>query len=125
MSTTNPVSSPHESNGNVNQHETEKIITVVLKSPRSNKEESASTAPSTCNFDTLQQAIANLAISMQDIKSDLKNEIKKSSDNNQEKLQQLETRLMTAQSVKHTEITEDMTARFTVQEKKNQPHRCN
>jgi hypothetical protein len=71
MSTSNPVSPQHNSNDQKNQFVAENAFTLVLNSPNPHGEETVQPALSPCNFDTLQKAIANLATSMQDIKSEL------------------------------------------------------
>ena len=63
---------------------TGKEITLVIKSPGKNQDSPDQDATPTTNFDTLHKAIAELS-------KDLNKEIKTSSDNHQDKLQQLET----------------------------------
>jgi chromosome segregation ATPase len=126
MSAANAVSPPFSTTTDENKSGSGKKITMILHSPKStikNGQDIASTDEKTqdtssdSNLDVLQ-AIAKLATSMQDIKVDLKKDIKQSSDDNQEKLKQLETRLMEAQTIKHNEITEDMKKKFTDQDTK-------
>jgi hypothetical protein len=107
------------------ESDTEKPVTLVLKSPEpkvnkaaQNKEDKLEATSEMSNFDLLYKPMTDLSDTMKELKVDLKSDIKNSSDNQKDLLQQLEARLTTSRTTKAQEIRNDMDQKFAAQEEK-------